>query len=225
MLIYYPQPIQQLFKIKPQTRKSNTMNFIVLAVALAAIAVQAILSHKDGYLIQEQIRKNRYLDQWTAYSFMQHGGMWCDVFIISPLIAYLTHTYSFAYLSWLPLLLLVTCILLTLMALSAYAHSSFRIREAHAHGGQLTAAGLVHGIYASIAMWIICLFYLTRAQPRTSTADVILTSIALTPFFFLGAAKWDRRWFRQLRTDTFAKRQIIFGPILVWTIAIIKIAL
>ncbi len=63
------------------------ISWAVLVTGLFLVCVQGATSWMDGYLSQKQMKKE--LGIYDGWSFLQHGGMWADVFIVSPLVAYI----------------------------------------------------------------------------------------------------------------------------------------
>jgi hypothetical protein len=163
----------------------------VLAAGIALVALQGLLSWIDGYLTQDQMRSRGVA---TGWSFFEHGGMWADAFLISPILAYLLATYRFPYASKWGLVTLACAGALTFVMGHVYRRNGLKMPEAHTHDGRTTPAGWVHGAFAVFAFWTFALFYLKQTSPPPSVRDVLAISILLIPFTFLGLAKFNSSW-------------------------------
>jgi hypothetical protein len=169
----------------------NTKVFVsILAVSVTAVLLQGFLSWTDGYLTQAQLH-SRGINGW---SLVEHAGVWADLFLISPMLAYVLATYRLAYFSIPSLAILAMTIAVTLIAKTTYQELASAIPEAHTHDGQTTAAGWVHVLYATLAIWICALVYLNLSSPSVSMRDLSVISVLLTVFFFFGVAKFSTHW-------------------------------
>lgn len=192
---------------------------LYLLIGWAFVALQGFLAHRDGggYLTQSQMRSHGV----KGWSFIEHGGMWADVFIISPVTAYILSVYRQVFVSGKSLLTLYILII----AVSAFGFyyseksKTAGIPEAHTHDGKTTYAGMVHGVYALLAGWVIICFYLFAPESLRFRHDIVWISILLTPFFCLGAVKFNPNW----KMDKFGWFQTVGGPCLVWAIAAFRL--
>ena len=201
------------------------MNLMVLIVGELLVLLQGILAYKDGYLTRKEMREYHDIAYTLkGFSFMQHGGMWADVLLVSPLMAYLVHVHAFAYDSWAGLAVLAGSALVIRVLGRMYAAVSLKVPEAHAHDGKTTWAGRVHGAYALPCMWLLVMYYLgPRREPGESYDDMIFTSKCLTPYFFIDAAKWSHRWMDGFLSDRFALAQSFGFPLLIWSVTLVRI--
>lgn len=195
------------------------MNLYVLATGVMLVFIQGLFANADGYLTQKQMVSRKKTSNVNGYSFMEHGGMWADVFIVSPVVAWITGKYVLAYTSWWALSAIPICVTFIIIAGRGYRASSYRTPEAHCHHGKTTAAGWVHGIYALAAMCVLTLFYF---DPHATNGDLVIVSVVLSPFFFIGSAKWNARWFASWKNDRFAQVQAVVGPIMLWIIVLVR---
>jgi hypothetical protein len=163
----------------------------VLTAGIALVALQGVLSWADGFLTRDQMRSRGVT---TGWSFFEHGGMWADVFFISPILAYLLARYGFSYASQWGLLTLACAAALAFVMGHLYRRNGLKMPEAHTHDGRTTPAGWVHGAFAIFALWTFALFYLKQTSPLPSVRDVLSISILLIPFTFLGVAKFNSSW-------------------------------
>lgn len=173
----------------------NWSLFILVIIAgEGLILLQAFAAFRDGLFSDNQDEWSRWHGQ--AYTFLQHGGMWADFFIITPLVAYLVGEYQFYYLSSLGLsILVVSLVLWTILAVYIYAPMGKQSPEAHAHDGNITIAGWIYVLYATFASWIIAMMYIhNMAEPYLLNKDIIITSVALVPWIIAGVMKFTPQW-------------------------------
>ena len=188
----------------------------ILGTGIALVVVQGIASWFDGFLTQAQMRSRGITN---GYSFVEHGGMWADVFVISPMVAYAASKYQLHYFSQSGLAILFAALVVAVVMGYLYRKGALTAPEAYTHDDKTTLAGWLHGLYAVAAIWICALFYLNLATPGVSPKDIIVFSLILTPFFYLGVAKFNERW----TFDAFAKRQVTIGTIAVWLVAALRL--
>ena len=190
------------------------MFFLILSMGLALVALQGWLSFNDGYLTRDQMlaRGISY-----GYPFTEHGGMTADVFIISPLVAYLVSHYRLPYASIGSLLAFVISLATVLSLGKMYASNSYGTPEAHVHQGRTTPAGWVHGLFALLGLWVCVLFY--TITPHVEGRELIGVSAVLTIFFPLGAMKFAHRW----KWDASSVTQVAIGVSVLWMATAIRI--
>jgi hypothetical protein len=188
---------------------------VIMAVSVLIVFAQAVAAENDGYFSRAQMEALGH----KGYSFLQHGGMWADVTIIPFTIGWIVSHYHFNYIAWYSWLAFGAAAFVTLGVAMMYQKGSVNTPEAHAHDGKTTIAGWIHVLYAMVAMWIYFLFYFTPATPRVIPRDLILISIFMTPFFYLGVKKFNPSW-KMTKQD---KIQVIAMPAVIWVVAIIRI--
>ena len=195
------------------------MNVLVAGILL--VILQGLCAYADGWLTQGQIARNH--PGVIGYAFMEHGGMWADLLIISPILAYTVGKYKLEYTAWWSWMVLIICIGLTLAAGYGINKASLTVPEAHAHDGCATAAGWIHALYSVIGAWVMILFYSSPTRPSVTHADLIRVSIVLTPFFFMGVVKFNPVWFSRWSQDVPGQLTTFIGPIVVWSITLLRI--
>lgn len=163
----------------------------VLLAGEILVILQAILAFLDGYFTQANMQQQGIMN---GYSFIEHGGMWADVFIVSPGTAYLVAKYHFAYTAWWSWTILAVGIGFAAMAGSMYNEFALKHPTPHSHNGKTTTVGWIHAAYAIPVIWIGGMFYLTPTSPAISPYDLIATSAVLTPFFVLGILDFNQNW-------------------------------
>ena len=192
------------------------MSWSVLSIGIALVFLQGVLSYCDGNFTQSQMRAEGVRN---GYSFLQHGGMWADVLVISPMVAYLTAHDRFGYTTRWGLIMLVTALAITIGSAPIYNKIGLSHPVAHTHDGHTTPAGYIHGMFAVVALWIAGMFYFTSLDPPASTRDILVVSGLLTPFFFLGIVDFSRDW----EFMSGAKIQLAVSIVILWIITGMKI--
>ena len=108
--------------------------------------------------------------------FIAHGGMWGDIFIISPLVGLIVGTYGG---NW-TLVQIVTMLIIAMM-LSGVMHWTYvqtPFPDSLAWKGEgITTAGWLHVVYMGAAFAIIGLLYF--CTPNPNQALVLLTGLSL----------------------------------------------
>ncbi len=184
----------------------------ILLVGVALVVVQGIAAWLDGYLTQAQMQSRGVTNGW---SFMEHGGMWADVFVISPMVAYFMGKYRMDWSSAWSFVILAIALAASLALGYMYQEGGKVTPEAHTHDGTTTVAGWIHGLFAVAVIWTFGVVYFGLTNPPVSKFDIVMMSLLLTPFFFLGAAKFSKRW----TLETQGKMQVGGGIALVWALA------
>lgn len=164
---------------------------VMLICAEFLVILQGVAACRDGYLCQEQMQAREVTNGW---SFLEHGGMWADFFVVSLVAAGVMSKYELAYLSWWGIGLLVVAAIATILPIQAWAKIATHRPEAHAHHGKTTPAGWIHGIYTIFVTWVLVLFYSTPTVPAVSSVDLVMVSSAMTIWAPLGVVKFNRRW-------------------------------
>lgn len=188
---------------------------LVLAGGFALIALQWVAAYLDCFLTKKDLLSRR-VEGWSLTS---HGGMWADIFIISLMVAYVVSNYEFLYFSKWGLLVLTATILIWLVLGHIYQEMGKSTPEAYTHDGKTTLAGWIHLLFAVIATWILAMVYLGLTVPKVSYVDLLGISTVLTPFFYLGVKKFDRRW---VFTPE-AKKQVAISIAAIWGLTLLKI--
>jgi hypothetical protein len=151
---------------------------LVTFSSVALVITGLILATMDDFATVDSMKKNGFP---KGLPIICHGGMWGDLFIISSVMGLITYFCKWSPVEWM------------VSAVFAYVASSLlhrmyaktTIPEAHAHGGNLTAAGKVHMTYMFLAFTVIGLFYF-RTPEEISQTFIILVSVALFVHVFLG---------------------------------------
>jgi hypothetical protein len=190
--------------------------WLVIAVGIAFVGIQGVCAYLDGYFSQAQILEVHGIR--NAYAFLEHGGMWTDVFVITPIVAYIMNRYRLPYVSVSGIIILLLAVVVCFAAGSMYQEMGKITPEAHTHFGHTPLAGWVHGLYAIAALWICAMFYLTHVEPQPAYG-MIAISIGLTAHAVLGVTKFNPNW----SWSTGAIIQVAVFIALLWIITAYKL--
>jgi len=191
------------------------MFFIILMVGICFVVAQGVASHRDGWFNQRQMKRLGN----SGYAFVEHGGMWADIFTVSPAIALIISKYHMEYFSWWSVCIFTITTIITVCSVSYYELAGVTKPEAHTHYGTTTIAGWIHGFYAVIAMWVFILFFLTPISPEASAGDLLAVAILLSVLFPIGTIHFNPRW-KWVRANTW---QVAIELVIVWSIVTFKI--
>lgn len=189
----------------------------VWALGISAVLAQGIAAWVDGFLTQAQVSARGIANGW---SFVEHGGMWADALLIAPLLGFVLGSWKVHYASRTGLVTFVAALFACIIFGYIYQENGVVAPEAHAHDGQTTVAGLIHGVFAIFALWTLCLVYLGATTPDVSLRPLVFISCALTPFCFLGVMKLSARW----TFDRTAAIQVAAELALIWGATVFRFA-
>ena len=145
----------------------------------ALVALQAWLAFRDHFLTVSQMQ-GRGVN--LGLPFAWHFGMWGDVFIVSPLAAYVMGRFSSTWrLRWI-LLSLALGIAAAIAMSWSYTLPDFQ--EAHVQGHSLTPAGAVHVVYMALALAVFTQFLFFTES--VSSRLLLVASVLLVVQVFLG---------------------------------------
>ncbi len=186
----------------------------VMIIGEWLVFLQALFSFWDGFFSATQMSRKGH----HGYSFLQHGGMWCDVIIITPLVAYLVGKYQFAYLSPLSITIaIVALVVWTALAVFVFTPAGKIMPEAHTHDGYVTEAGWILVVYATLASWVIVMWYVSGLEtPPISENDVAIVSFVLIPWAILSVIKISPIWKLNYCSTTQTAVKIIGIAVLAW---------
>ena len=202
------------FKVRKQNGRCQ-MFFTIMTLGVSLVILQFIAAYFDGWFCQSQMRSlgNR------GFAIVEHGGMWADILVVSPTLAFVVSRYHLNYLSWWSLCILVAIVIFTFWSLKHYESVGKIISEAHTHHGKTTFAGWIHGFYAAPAMWVFVLFLLTPVEPTASVRGLLLVALTLTVLFPLGLIKFNREW----KWESSHSWQTGIELVVVWSVTIFRI--
>lgn len=170
------------------------MFILIWALGVLYVVAEGIAAYFDGFLTQEQIAEN--YNYRHAYSFMEHGGMWCDITFLPLIFAMILSKYKFEYLSWQSFVSAGICIGMVIYANYQYRHNVALLPtpESGQHDGKVTVMGRMHGIYAIIGIWTYLLLYFCPVHPVIKKEDLIIATAGLLVLFPVGVIKFNPDW-------------------------------
>ena len=119
------------------------------------VVLQGLFAWRDQFLTPSQMVRHGIAQ---GLPFAAHGGMWGDVFFISPLLAALVEIYISGW-SWLRIVAaFLASLFASYMMHETYKHAFYP--EAHVQYGKLTATGHIHLVYMAVAFAVIGLYYI-----------------------------------------------------------------
>ena len=159
--------------------RSALVATLATLILQSLVILQAALAYRQQFFTVSQIRAV-HISQ--GLPFVWHFGMWSDFFIISPLAAYLIGCY---FDQWRVRRALLSLLIgLICAALLGWLYAMSPMPEAHMQNHRLTAAGVVHLLYASAVISVSAQFFLfTVDVPRRLLLQV---SILLLLHVFVG---------------------------------------
>ena len=145
----------------------------------ALVGLQAWLAYRDHFLTVSQMQ-GRGIN--FGLPFAWHFGMWGDVFIVSPLAAYVTGRFSSTWrLRWIVVSMALG--MATAIAMS-WSYTLPDFQEAHVQNHSVTPAGMVHLFYMALALAIFTqFFFFTEGISRRLLR---IASVLLIIHVFLG---------------------------------------
>jgi len=163
------------------------MNWTLFWTALTACELlvlwQSYLAWHDWMLFPSDLKRGK--NKGYGLPFLCHGGMWGDVFIVSPLVAAIV---GFFGAQWAPVHVVAAAAVgfgLSDFLHGTYKAGSFACPEAHVREGRLTGAGTVHFVYMGAAFAVLLLYYI-RAMSADEYPHVLAVSTLLTIHVMIG---------------------------------------
>lgn len=143
------------------------------AVGIAFLAVEVVFAQRDGDLTPGQMGR-KYTSYAVFVPFAAHFGMWSDLLILTPLLAFIVALFAA---QWTVTEALSACaggLMISLLFHWNYAQSS--IPDSLTWRGGITRAGYVHVFYTALSLAILGLFFFaTRGRSQTMTCAVAIT--------------------------------------------------
>jgi len=152
-----------------------------LVVFVVPVLLQGMFAYRDDFFTPTDV----LFRQTYGLPFLYHGGMWSDVFLFAPLMAYIIDTHGGTW-EWKLLFIALAFGLAASYAMHMYLYvpGGMKIPEAHTHDGMLTTAGWIHLFYMTAGIAVLVLFYL--APSIHSPAEVWTVSGLLFLHFVIG---------------------------------------
>ncbi len=184
---------------------------LILFLGLFIIGCQWMAAFLDGFCFRSQLARG---GRSHAFALVEHGGMWMDVFLITPLVAWMVSAYPLEYNTTFGYAALFAALMVVMAVAVMFRNSD----EAYAHDGRTSLAGLFHWAYAWLALWVFTLFFFRNPAPRAH--HLVAAAMCLTPFYFLGVVKFRRHW-RPRPADV---HQALLLNLVMWTVVAVRIS-
>lgn len=189
-------------------------HYLVLLESL--VFVQCFAAWGDKYLSKRQLAERGI----KGYALLDHGGWWADVFIISPLVAWIASSHRLPYWSSSGEAALLVIFLAVWCLGSLYTEVGLKTPEAYTHDGRTTVAGYLHGLYAVICIWNVILSCFADVQPKVTRGEALATAIALTPWAYLGVAKFNKELWKFGRSE---RLQTATAITIIWIVTFVRL--
>ncbi len=137
-----------------------TETILVTLWSIGCVIIGGYEAHKDRFLTPGQIIKRGI----KGLPFIAHGGMWGDIFILSPLLGIISGKYVSIWSAKKFFIALLLGILGSSIMHLFYIGSN--ILEAHTQYGRLTRSGKIHFFYMALVLQMLILFYCFTPNPN-----------------------------------------------------------
>ena len=149
---------------------------ILLCMLELVVFLEGYLTFQRGFFMRSQGKTS---SKKIGY-FIEHVGMWGDVFIVSPLIAYLISQY-YIYWSWVSVsYCLAPCLMIGAIATHLSRQSSYHLDDSFNEDGRTLPAGWLHIGYTVVSLTAILLYYF--GTPRSNTREHVLLVTGVLSF-------------------------------------------
>lgn len=146
---------------------------LAVALSLFLIFLEILFTYREHTLTSQQLFK-KYPTYHEGRPFLWHGGLWGDIFILTPLFGWILAMYAS---QWNILFgFFIFAIGFLLSALLHWMYISTPFPDSLAWGGKLSIAGWLHLIYMSASFAILGLFYFAT---DATLANIVFVSIVV----------------------------------------------
>jgi hypothetical protein len=159
--------------------------FCYLVLLEAFMCVEYRAAYRDGYARKEQVLMLPNVP--TKYlTFEGHGGMWGDMIVMPPIVAYLLATHAA---SW-PLLGFAAIFLVSALSGAWLAlplmDDSKKVPSALMRDGYFPLAGAMHYLFYAVALAICAAYYLLTPQAALSATEMVIVSVLIMAHWAAG---------------------------------------
>lgn len=166
------------------------MWYPVLIIGFSLIILQWLVGSGDGCATPAQMEDHRI----AGPSLLEQGTFWTDLFIATPVVAYILGNYELGFFHSQGLFFLVITIAITFFAVIWRRDMGRNFPNAYAHHGRTTIAGWIHFIFSASCLWVVLLFYCSKASRPIERDDLFLVSSGLTLLAIVGKFKFYPNW-------------------------------
>jgi len=171
--------------------------FIVLNTV---VVIEGILSWRYGLFTQAQADRMLPEDQ-EVLPFMNHGGMWGDFFIISPLIAWIIPAFSRKWGEGEMVICFIVALLIGAGMFKMWTDGSREAWDPFGQDGRATANGWIHFGYMVFCLTVVLLFYFGTAGTTGVERGIVTLALfvhvvigVLQPEFYVWGEIARGRW-------------------------------
>lgn len=140
------------------------------------ILLAAIFAFKDKHFAPSQARGQLHPSHTKTFTFLEHGGMWSDFFVVSPLIAWLIAGYSKEWGTVEILFFVGVSSIVSIGLLFYWDKIESDVSDSLRHSNKVTAAGKTHFVYMAIVLSVLGMFFL-RTQGVSLQIELLVASI------------------------------------------------
>lgn len=132
-------------------------------------------AYRDKYAFDWQVTARPKVPA-KYLTFEGHWGMWGDIFIMSPLAAYLLAAHASSWsLPWFALIFLASSLSGALLSLPLMDDSK-KVPSALMRDGYFPLAGAMHYLYYAVALAICASYYFLTPRAELSSKEVFIVS-------------------------------------------------
>jgi hypothetical protein len=153
------------------------------------LLVQIPVAYDDGTLTSGMFRKSHGLHR--AHGLLEQGDFLADVFIVSPLMAWVMAKHD-VWTGWVwPLSILGAAIGLWTCMSRVFVAQGVHNPNSYAYDGKMSRVGICHGAYFVIGFWVMIMAYIGPMEPTFTRHEYIVASSLLTVWVYLGPKKFS----------------------------------
>ena len=177
------------------------------------VALQAVYAYRDGYLTMAQAKRLDHTPRKTLAVWIEHPGMWGDIFIVSPICAYILARFRGSWNSHGLLLSLLVSLIAGTVMLVLWKKGSKDLDESLARDEKLTVSGWLHGAYMAVAIFCLVLFFVFTPSALISRAEARWISCLMIFHVFLGFVCPEAHTYKRVSLPTICLTLLIWAAI------------
>ena len=171
----------------------------VLLVLEAMVYIEALIAFKTQYFWRHEPPQTP--KGVVPGFFLEHGGMWGDALIISPLVAHICATYAQQWSGGKFLGTFAISILIGIGMMAQWLKGSHKVWDVFHQAGKVKAAGWIHFFYMIACLTAILLFFIGS---KASTEDANIVAVGLAIHIMAGVIQPEWKTFGKVSLGTVA---------------------